>query len=109
MSSAIASSYEDTLRSMRTGKSDGSPLSSLKNFMSWGRPDDVLPVSGRVGDQSATGTSILSWPPWASSSSSQPPFYDTFGLTIVQRYMAFGACILGAILMFFLVLHLPQF
>lgn len=103
MSSAIASSYEDTLRSMRTGKTEASPLSSLKSLMTWGRPDAVLPVAGRVPEQSTGGSSVLSWPPWASTTSSRPPFYDTFGLTIVQRYMAFGGCILGAVLMFLLV------
>lgn len=112
--SSVATSYEDTLRTLRTGKgTESSPLESLRKYMSWGRNNEVLPFA--AGKDAAgpappqQSSSILSWPPWAAGSASeQPPFYDTFGLSMAQRYMAFGGCILGAVLMFFLAfVHLP--
>jgi hypothetical protein len=106
----VTSSYEDTLRTMRTGKNTSSPLNSLKRYMSWGRDNDGLLTTVGKDGPTATGTSsILSWPPWASPSTQQAPFYDTFGLTMMQRYAAFGLCMLGAVLLFFLAfVHLPM-
>lgn len=107
--SSVTSNYEETLRSMRTGKNESSPLTNLKRFMTWGQDTESLPYSNKTDTTSAGQGSILSWPPWAGSGSSQPaPFYDTFGLSTMQRYAAFGMCILGAALLFFLaIMHLP--
>lgn len=102
----VTSNYEDTLRSMRTGKNDGSPLNNLRRYMTWGREGESLPYSS---DKSpASESSFMSWPAWTSSTSTQAPFYDTFGLTLMQRYAAFGLCILGALLLFMLAfMHMP--
>ncbi len=118
----VSSSYEDTLRTMRTGKKateTASPLASLKDYMSWGRPTaDALPyatggggnasntMGGAAPNQQTPKSSYLSWPSWKSSgspastlSNSRSPFYDTFGLTMMQRYIAFAVCFLAAALM----------
>lgn len=104
---SVASSYEDTLRSMRTSKSEASPLTSLKRYMTWGRNSDVLPYSTKDGGAggAAQEGAFLSWPPWAATTASPTatPFYETFGLTLMQRYTAFGLCTLGAALLFLLV------
>lgn len=108
--SSVTSSYEDTLRTLRTGKAESSPLTSFKRYISWGGGNaDVLPYSSTSGKVSSpvAESSVLSWPPWMSSS--QPvPWYDTFGLSTMQRYSAFGICIMGAVLLFLLAfMHLP--
>lgn len=105
---SVTASYEDTLRTLRTGKGDSSPLGNLRRYMTWGRNNDELPFATSKASGGGTGESpMLSWPPWASSSLNPPPFYDTFGLSTMQRYAAFGMCILGAVLLLFLVYHLP--
>ena len=108
---SVSNSYEDTLRTMRTGKTESGPFGSLKRYIGFNGHGNVLPSSsaklsgGSVGGES----SVLSWPPWAAASTSQPnPWYDTFGLTMVQRYSAFAMCLLGAVLLFLLAfMHFP--
>jgi len=98
MASTFPSSYEDTLNSMRTSKGNESTLGALRRYMDWSSDGAVLPSAG-APTSSAEHTSWLTWP----GASSSPPFYETFGLTLMQRYMAFGLCILGAFLLLFLV------
>jgi hypothetical protein len=103
--SSVTSSYEDTLRTLRTGKNDTSPLNNLKRYMTWGQNTDSLPyATGKDNVAGSAQPSLLSWPTWGNSSANAAtPFYDTFGLSMMQRYAAFGMCILGAALLLFLV------
>lgn len=112
--------YEDTLKSMRTGGS-GSAAGFFSNFSSSGRPttgskpqtgagndssssfQDYLPW-GRPRDEN-TSSSFISWPSWSQSSSNRTnSYFETFGLSMMQRYAAFAFCLLGAALLFFLAL-----
>jgi hypothetical protein len=111
--SSFADPYEDTLRSMRTGggRASNNPLfgssaspapsqkSSFTDYLPWGRK--------REETQSST---FVSWPAWSQSGApaTSSSYFETFGLTMMQRYAAFAFFVLAAVLLLFLAfMHMP--
>ena len=108
---AFGDPYEETLRSMRTGNGRasnhplfgdvGSPAPSQKSYFAdylpWGKPRPETESS-----------SFVTWPSWSRSApQGATAYFETFGLTMMQRYAAFGICIcLAGILLFVAFLHL---
>ncbi len=79
----------------------GSPAPSQKSYFAdylpWGQP--------RAEKESS---SFVSWPSWSRSApEGTSAYFETLGLTMMQRYAAFGICIcLAGILLFVAFLHL---
>jgi hypothetical protein len=94
----LSSNYDETLKSMKTGKDKDGPINTFKRFINWDDATEVLPNNNN------NGSGVLSWPPWSTSPAPVAPWYDTFGMTLVQRYSAFALCLLGAILLFSLAM-----
>lgn len=97
---SLGSNYEDTIRSLKTGKEESS-FEQLKRYINWGGSNDELPYNNK-GAPTGQNSGLLTWPPWTSATE-LPPFYEHFGMSTLQRYIAFALCILGASFLFFLV------
>lgn len=101
----MASFDDSPLKKISTGKSE---KAGIGKYFRWGRArQDVLPISSSAirDSDSSLRSSVLSWPPWTARDT---PWYENFGLSMGQRYTAFGLLVLGAILLFLLsFIHMP--
>lgn len=85
-----------------------STLSNLKDYV-LGTGSTGLPYAYKDAQHTATSTPqegsgpFMSWPTW-SSLSTQTPWYETMGLTRMQRYIAFGLFIAAAAILFMISL-----
>lgn len=112
-------SQDDALRGFKVAadlnSSDKStPLSNLKSYV-WGTNTTGTETGGlpfaykdaqhTATTENASSGAFMSWPTW-STLSTQTPWYETMGLTRMQRYVAFSICVGAALLLVFIVLHL---
>lgn len=92
---------------MRTGKNEStSTFGSLKRFLNVGQ-NEVLPyaTSPAPAPSKEVDPATGKWSLWPGSmaATNPPPFYENFGLGMMQRWAAFALCVGAATLMFMLV------